>query len=137
MRLLLRILAKVSTTPVPTNKLGYHNVLPNITVARYIDRIRKFGRLDKAVLNLTALYVLRLSKTMQIHVGNTHRLIGILLLLATKMNNDDHYNNGYWGKLMGISTREVNELERHVLSQMNFNLYPFPNGRELVLLNKI
>ena len=134
MRLLLRMIQKVSTTPIPTNKLGYNDVLPNITVARYIDRIRQYGRLDKAVLNLTALYVLRLSTTMDIHVGNIHRLIGILLLLATKMDHDIHFDNRYFSRLMGITVLEVNDIERQVLAQMKFNLYPYPNGREQLLL---
>lgn len=105
-------------------------MLPDITMVDYINRIRTHGRCNEDVLDISALYMLRLSKKIPICVENVHRLTGICLLLASKFEQDDHYSNRYWAKLLGISLLEVNYLERQVLAELEYNLYPFTTGLE-------
>jgi len=134
MKLLLKTIHRLVQYKVPNSTLGFNTSLPHISVIDYIKRIVHHGSLGKDVLDITALYLVRLSQTLSLHVGNIHRLLGVLLLIAAKMENDDHYTNKYWSKLLGIPLHEVNHLEKELLIELQYNLYPFATHREMLAL---
>lgn len=45
------------------------------------------------------------------------------MLIAIKYQDDDYYRNEYYAKIGGISTRELNELEREFLHLIHYNAY--------------
>lgn len=45
------------------------------------------------------------------------------MLIAIKYQDDDYYRNEYYAKIGGISTRELNELEREFLHLIRYNAY--------------
>jgi len=45
------------------------------------------------------------------------------VLIATKINEDDYYNNRYYSKVGKVKTSELAQMEKEFLSLVNFDLY--------------
>jgi len=54
---------------------------------------------------------------------NVHRLIITGILVAAKFFDDQYFNNAYFGKIGGVSSKEVNLLEIDFIFMINFDLY--------------
>ena len=44
-------------------------------------------------------------------------------MLAAKFFDDQYFNNAYYGKVGGVTCKEVNSLEIEFLFMINFNLF--------------
>lgn len=53
---------------------------------------------------------------------NVHRLLLASLLVAVKAYSDEFYNNSYFASVGGVSTTEMNALERLLLKTLDFDL---------------
>ncbi|MDI1352799.1 MAG: cyclin family protein [bacterium] len=103
---------------------------PNISIEMYLKRLASY--LDLEVPNF--IYLMRYLeiyfhtiKSDRLVDLNSYRLVLTMLLLTQKYIDDDYFNNEYWGKIGGISNRELNDLEVEALSCLNMELFVSEN----------
>ncbi|KAJ3201530.1 hypothetical protein HK099_002213 [Clydaea vesicula] len=89
------------------------------------DLLCKTG-VGMSCLLLALLYVARLRNatpdTEPILMGSEFRVFVCALILAQKWLKDDRLSNTYWSRTSTIPTLEINLMERHFLSKINWNL---------------
>ena len=51
------------------------------------------------------------SRGLHLCVSNAHRLLLVAALLASKVLDDESYNNSYWARVGGVSLPHLNDLE--------------------------
>lgn len=68
-------------------------------------------------------YICRPSENNILNPFNVHRLVLTASLIAYKYLHDDTYNNSFVASIVGITTKELNNLEIEFLAQINFNLF--------------
>jgi len=47
-------------------------------------------------------------------------------MLAAKFFDDVYYSNGFYARVGGVKTREINELEAHFLALIKYQLFVSP-----------
>jgi len=99
---------------------------PQITVKAYLNRIAKYSICSEECFILALIYIDRLikyNKNFLVNSLNVHRLIITSIMLAAKFFDDQYFNNAYFGKVGGVSCKEINLLEIEFVFMINFNLY--------------
>jgi len=99
---------------------------PQITVKAYLNRIAKYSICSEECFILALIYIDRLIKyngNFLVNSLNVHRLIITSIMLAAKFFDDQYFNNAYFGKVGGVSCKEINLLEIEFVFMINFNLY--------------
>jgi len=111
----------------PTAVTRFHALrAPQITIKSYIDRIAKYSNCSEECFVLALIYIDRLIKhngNFLVNSLNVHRLIITSIMLAAKFFDDQYFNNAYFGKVGGVSCKEINLLEIEFVFMINFNLY--------------
>ena len=51
-----------------------------------------------------------------------YRIIISSLVLAVKFNEDNFFDNHFYAKVGGLTTKELNDIEYHFLTLINFSL---------------
>ena len=99
--------------------------IPEIPIDYYIERIKKYSKLDDSTLVLTLIYCDRICglNNLLLQPYNIHRLFISCCLLAIKFNEDCFYTNEYYAKVGGIDLDEMNYLERSCIELLNFDLF--------------
>lgn len=99
--------------------------IPEIPIDYYIERIKKYSKLDDSTLVLTLIYCDRICglNNLLLQPYNIHRLFISCCLLAIKFNEDCFYTNEYYAKVGGIDLKEMNYLERSCIELLNFDLF--------------
>lgn len=89
------------------------SVVPDISIHSYLERIALYSKCSEACFVIALVYIDRLIEAQEISVTlyNVHRLFITAILLATKLYDDEYYNNSYYAKLGGIQIKEMNLLE--------------------------
>ncbi|KAG2273051.1 hypothetical protein Bca52824_067606 [Brassica carinata] len=102
---------------------------PSMTVHRYTERVYRYARCSPACFVAAFAYILRYlerpvgtSMTHRLTSLNVHRLLITSLLVASKFLDRKCYNNAYYAKIGGVSTEEMNRLERTFLFDLDFRL---------------
>lgn len=99
---------------------------PNISIGEYITRIARYAGCSTECFVLCLVYidrVLRQHKNFVISVLNIHRLVITSVMIAAKFYDDLYYSNSFYAKIGGVKTTEINLLEAHFLSLIDFDLY--------------
>jgi len=99
---------------------------PQITVKSYLNRIAKYSNCSEECFVLALIYIDRLIKhngNFLVNSLNVHRLMITSIMLAAKFFDDQYFNNAYFGKVGGVSRKEINLLEIEFVFMINFNLY--------------
>lgn len=113
----------MNTTPITR----FHALRPpQITVKYYLQRIAKYSNCSEECFVLSLIYIDRLIRTngnFLVNSLNVHRLLITSMMLAAKFFDDQYFNNAYYGKVGGVSCKEINLLEIEFLFMINFNLY--------------
>ncbi|XP_055826966.1 cyclin-U4-1-like [Solanum dulcamara] len=102
---------------------------PTISVQSYLERIFKYANCSPSCFIVAYIYLDRFSQRqplLPINSFNVHRLLITSVLVSAKFMDDIFYNNGYYGKVGGISTREMNLLEVDFLFGIGFQLNVTP-----------
>nr|XP_010312651.1 cyclin-P3-1 isoform X3 [Solanum lycopersicum] len=101
-----------------SNKRGVVTVFhgtraPVLTVQQYIERIFKYSNCSPSCFVVAYIYLERFLNLTDCLLTslNVHRLLITSIMLAVKFVDDDCYNNAYYAKVGGITTRELNKLE--------------------------
>lgn len=121
---LLPLISQQIDTNDKTNFIGKKK--PNIHLRRYIQRIIEYGNASEFAYILAIYYVYKLNERVSndfINEWSIHRIFLASLLIAIKYTDDIYYTNGYYAKVGGIKTIELNQLEIEFLARLNFDLY--------------
>ncbi|CAH8392403.1 unnamed protein product [Eruca vesicaria subsp. sativa] len=102
---------------------------PSMNIHRYIERVYRYTRCSPACFVAAFAYILRYleipvdtSVARRLTSLNVHRLLITSLLVAAKFLDRKCYNNAYYAKIGGVSTEEMNRLERTFLFDLDFRL---------------
>ena len=117
--------------PVVTRAAMFNSsTCPPISVTAYLARIQKYANCSDSCFVVALIYVDRLIELRNIVLTslNVHRIIITSILLATKSLDDVSFNNSYFAKLGGISSKEINLLECEFLCLVNYSLYVHPEA---------
>jgi len=99
---------------------------PQITIKSYLHRIAKFSNCSEECFVLALIYIDRLIRkngNFLVNSLNVHRLMITSIMLGAKFFDDQYFNNAYFGKVGGVSCKEINLLEIEFVFMINFNLY--------------
>lgn len=98
---------------------------PSLTIQQYMDRIYKYSCCSPSCFVIALVYVDRFSQQQNLCLTslNVHRLLITSVMVAAKFMDDAFFNNAYYAKVGGISTRELNRLETTFLFGLDFRLY--------------
>ncbi|XP_023642455.1 cyclin-P3-1 isoform X3 [Capsella rubella] len=102
---------------------------PSMSIYRYTERIHRYAQCSPACFVAAFAYILRYlqrpeatSTPRRLTSLNVHRLLITSLLVAAKFLERKCYNNAYYAKIGGVSTEEMNSLERRFLFDVDFRL---------------
>jgi hypothetical protein len=118
------------TQVVPCNVFDSSQV-PNISVERYLTRLKAVFQCSDAAFVLALIIVDRLltksdQEPHRLTMVNVHRLFLAGLIVSVKFNEDLVYGNSHYAKAGGIRLREVNRLERHLLWVLDYQIHVQP-----------
>ncbi|KAL6842214.1 hypothetical protein ACP4OV_027977 [Aristida adscensionis] len=97
---------------------------PDLSIKLYTERIFKYAQCSPSCFVLGLIYMERYLQQPNIYVTShsVHRLLITSVVVAAKFTDDSFFNNAYYGKVGGISTREMNRLELDLLFCLDFRL---------------
>jgi len=99
---------------------------PWIEIKAYLKRIVKYSNCSEECLVLALIYIDRLIKVngkFMLNSLNVHRLMITSIMLGAKFFDDKYYNNAHFGKIGGVSCKEINLLEIEFVFMINFDLF--------------
>jgi len=99
---------------------------PQITITSYLERIARFTNCSEESFVLALIYIDRLIKKNEDFLVlslNVHRLMITSIMVSAKFLDDRYYNNAYFGRVGGLSCKEMDLLEIEFLFMINFNLH--------------
>jgi len=99
---------------------------PQITIEFYLKRIARYSNCSEECFVLALIYIDRLigkDENFLVNSLNVHRLLITSIMLGAKFFDDQYFNNEYFGKIGGVSLKEINLLEIEFLFMINFNLF--------------
>ncbi|CAN8280410.1 unnamed protein product [Cochlearia groenlandica] len=102
--------------------------LPEISIGSYLDRIFKYSCCSPSCFVIAHIYIDKFLHRTRTHLKplNVHRLVITSVMLAAKVFDDRYYNNAYYARVGGVSTRELNRLEMKLLFALDFKLHVDP-----------
>ncbi len=98
---------------------------PPITIRNYLKRIEQYAKCSDSCYIVALIYIDRLMQKSSLRPTrlNVHRLLMTSVLLAIKFSEDFYYDNEYYSKVGGMTQRELNALEKEMLSMLDFALF--------------
>jgi hypothetical protein len=101
---------------------------PCITINDYIKQIFKSEIIDEENYDSIILHTINLLqhlKTKGIYLNNysCHRIISTLLMLSSKIIDENPYSNWYWATLCGVSLEDMNMMESSIIKILDYNLH--------------
>ncbi|KAJ0239861.1 Cyclin-U4-1 [Hirschfeldia incana] len=118
------------TTPPQSDSVFHGLSRPSITIESYLERIFKYANCSSSCFVVAYVYLDRFTHrqpSLPINSFNVHRLLITSVMTAAKFLDDLYYNNAYYAKVGGISTKEMNLLELDFLFGLGFDLNVTPN----------
>ena len=114
-----------SNTDIKYNNIFTSNVVPNMTIDEYIDRIIKYFDCGDSFIIYALIYVDRFCNIMSfdVTIQNVYKMLITCCVIACKYNEDDHYSNEYYARIGGISLNEMNTLELNMLISIKYDLH--------------
>ncbi|KAJ0246384.1 Cyclin-U3-1 [Hirschfeldia incana] len=102
---------------------------PEITITDYLNRIFNYSRCSPSCFVVAYIYIHQFLDLTRAHLTplNVHRLVVTSVMLAAKVHDDRYYNNAYYARVGGVSTRELNRLEMKLLFALDFKLQVDPH----------
>jgi len=97
-----------------------------IKIKFYLERVAKYTRCSEECLVLSLIYIdrlIRMNQNFLVTFLNVHRLIITGIMLGAKFFDDKYFNSTLYGKVGGISRREMNLLELEFLRMLSFELF--------------
>jgi len=111
------------------------SAIPQISIDRYLSRLNTGFRCSDATFVAALIIVDRFFEydggRLPLTMRNVHRVFFASLLVAVKYHEDLVYSNSHYGKAGGVPLKEVNRLERVLLSSLDFDLRIHPEQYRL------
>ncbi|CAN4091556.1 unnamed protein product [Withania somnifera] len=98
---------------------------PSLGIEQYLDRIFKYSCCSPSCFVVAHIYMERFIECTSAHLTslNVHRLLITSVMVAAKFIDDAFYNNAYYARVGGVSTKELNKLEMKFLFGLDFGLH--------------
>lgn len=101
---------------------------PSLSISNYIKLIFKSGIIEKQNLDGIILYTINLLKYLSkkgiyLNSYNCHRLILTLLMLSSKIHEEQICKNSYWALVSGTNIKDINIMEMALLQLLDYNLH--------------
>jgi hypothetical protein len=114
---------------------------PSITINDYIMQIFKSEIIDELNYDAIILYTINLIhylKTKGIYLNNysCHRIISTLIMLSSKIIEENPYSNWYWAMLCGVSLEDINFMERTIMQILDYNLHIVISQKQAINIYK-
>ncbi|XP_039046975.1 cyclin-U1-1-like [Hibiscus syriacus] len=115
-------------TSAPLGKClhAFHGVrAPNISILKYLERIYKYTNCSPSCFVLGYVYIDMLAHkhpNSPLVSLNVHRLLVTCVMVAAKVLDDAHYNNGFYTRVGGVTSAELNRLEMKLLFLLDFGV---------------
>jgi hypothetical protein len=114
---------------------------PLITIDDYIKRIFKSEIIDEQNYDAIILHTINLLhylKTKGIYLNNhsCHRIISTLIMLSSKIIEENPYSNWYWATLCGVSLEDMNMMERSIMQILDYNLHIIISQKQAINIYK-
>ncbi|KAK7261067.1 hypothetical protein RIF29_27370 [Crotalaria pallida] len=105
---------------------AFHGVrAPSISIPKYLERIYKYTNCSPSCFVVAYVYMDRLTHrhpdSLVISL-NVHRLLVTSVMVASKMLDDEHYNNAVYARVGGVTNAELNKLELELLYLLEFRV---------------
>ena len=99
--------------------------VPKITLSKYLERMKKYMKLEDNSIILGLIYLDRFCRKTKIILTdyNTHRLLFISILTAVKYQEDKFYTNKLYAQVCGVKTTVLNQMEYEFVIGMGFEFY--------------
>lgn len=125
---------QAATAPPKGPGIFDSSAVPNISVDRYLQRLKAVFQCSEASFVLALIIVDRLLEVgartgqdpQRITMWNVHRLFLASLIVTVKFNEDLVYGNSHYAKAGGTQLREVNRLERFLLRALDYDFHVQP-----------
>ncbi|CAD8187629.1 unnamed protein product [Paramecium pentaurelia] len=114
----------------PIQTVFHTNKKPQITIYKYIERIKIYSYCSNECFILALIYIDRVQEMNSDVVINSycvHRFMLACILLSIKYNDDDYYKNDYYSRVGGITLQELNSLEQELLTLLDYQLFVSQN----------
>jgi len=100
---------------------------PEITIYNFIHRIFKYmiplsPDIDGIIVYTVSLINNIRSKGLYLNNLNSHRLVLVCFMLASKIHDDMHYHNSVWSYIGGITLSNLHTMELFVLELLDYDL---------------
>ncbi|KAH7280086.1 hypothetical protein KP509_37G051800, partial [Ceratopteris richardii] len=99
--------------------------IPAISIEQYLERIFRYANCSTSCFVVAYAYIDRLVQqqpNLRITSLNVHSILITSILVSVKFLDDSYYDNSYYAQIGGISTQEMNKLERAFLFLLGFRL---------------
>ncbi|KAJ8543165.1 hypothetical protein K7X08_005688 [Anisodus acutangulus] len=98
---------------------------PSLGIEQYLDRIFKYSCCSPSCFVVAHIYMERFIESTSAHLTslNVHRLLITSVMVAAKFIDDAFYNNAYYARVGGVTTKELNKLEMKFLFGLDFRLH--------------
>jgi hypothetical protein len=119
---MMRMLCKLHKgEPIPSSDFHSH-CIPPMSVTMYVQRLVRYCACSGEALLCAFLLLLKyvFHSGHPITIYNAHRLLITSVVLGIKLRDDVYYSNVYYGRIGGISGREMNKLEVLFLSKLDW-----------------
>jgi len=97
-----------------------------ITIKFYLERVAKYTRCSEECFVLALIYLdrlLRKNRNFSVSSLTVHRLMITGIMIGAKFFDDRYFNNAFFGKVGGVSRREINLMEIEFIRMINFELF--------------
>ena len=117
--------------------------VPKILLLDYLRRIEKYAFCSRSCFVIALVYLERLAavnSAYRLTPLNVHRLYLTALLIAIKFHEDVFYDNAHFAKVGGIVTSELNSMEVHFLTALDYKVHVRDEdffARERALLTEV
>ncbi|CAM36923.2 putative CYC2-like cyclin [Leishmania braziliensis MHOM/BR/75/M2904] len=119
---MMRMLCKLHKgEPIPSSDFHSH-CIPPMTVTMYVQRLVRYCACSGEALLCSFLLLLKyvFHSGHPVTIYNAHRLLITSIVLGIKLRDDVYYSNVYYGRIGGISGREMNKLELLFLEKLEW-----------------
>ncbi|AES67281.1 putative cyclin [Medicago truncatula] len=117
----------------------FHGVrAPGISIPKYLERIYKYTNCSPSCFVVGYVYIDMLTHKHPDSLVlslNVHRLLVTSVMVASKMLDDEHYNNAVYARVGGVSNAELNKLELELLFLLDFKVMVCPRVFESYCLH--
>jgi hypothetical protein len=114
-----------SQAPTGVRTRFHCRTAPGISVVNYLTRVQEYFFCSDACFVAALVYIDRIVKRQPdfaITPLSIHRLLAVSIVVSVKFMEDTFYSNAYYGKVCGLTVKELNALEALFLRLLDFKL---------------